>query len=675
MAAIQSIGVGSGVLTSDLIDQLVEVEKAPTEKRLDAKQEEFEAELSAFGQIKNAITDLRLPMRILSNPTAINEKTISSTSSAITASASASSPVGTYAIKVDQLALAHSLVSPASASYASPDDVVGTGSMIFLFGTTSYDEPTDAYTGFLPNPDKGLKSITIDSSNNTLEGIKKTINEADFGVQASIINDGNGYRLLISSADTGEDNSIQIIVSDADGVHNDTAGLSAFAFNSSATNMIQTQEGQNALMQLNGITIERESNQVSEIIEGVTLKLTETTTGPVTLSITQDTEKVVERVKDFIDKYNIVKDLINEYTDYDEATQQGALLMGDSTLRNVERQLQAMISAIVPGLENSAIRSLPEIGISTNRENGNLTLNETKLRDAILDHPDDVSALFSRAGNTSDALIKYGSHSSTTTQPGTYDIEITQIATRASLTSAAVTNFTIDSNNDAFTIKFENDNAKEYSIILDAGTYTGAQLALEIQAKINTAANSSLSEVSFDGTNLVINQSKYGANAAIEITAIDFNSADLGLSIATGTAGVNVEGTINGQTATGTGQSLKLNKEGDPANGIAITVVGGAIGPRGDVSIVKGFADQMVTKLNDFLAFNGTFTNKTNTLSENLSEIQRQRDDLADRIINFRRRLEKQFTAADLLVNRLDTTRDYVKQQLDAIMNTTIGKK
>ena len=68
MANVSSVGIGSGVLTSDLIDQLVEAERAPTEKRLDFKEEEITTELSIFGQIQSAVTDLRLPSRTLADP-------------------------------------------------------------------------------------------------------------------------------------------------------------------------------------------------------------------------------------------------------------------------------------------------------------------------------------------------------------------------------------------------------------------------------------------------------------------------------------------------------------------------------------------------------------------------------------------------------------------------------
>ena len=72
MANISSIGIGSGVLTSDLIDQLSEAERAPTELRLDRKEAEVEAKLSAVGRINSALIDLRLPSRVLSNPDALN---------------------------------------------------------------------------------------------------------------------------------------------------------------------------------------------------------------------------------------------------------------------------------------------------------------------------------------------------------------------------------------------------------------------------------------------------------------------------------------------------------------------------------------------------------------------------------------------------------------------------
>jgi flagellar hook-associated protein 2 len=111
MANVSSVGIGSGVLTSDLIDQLVSAERTPTEKRLDAKQESVTAELSLFAKLQSAVTDLRLPARTLSNAGTFSELTVNSGSSAFTATASLGAVAGNYTLEVESLAKAQSLSS------------------------------------------------------------------------------------------------------------------------------------------------------------------------------------------------------------------------------------------------------------------------------------------------------------------------------------------------------------------------------------------------------------------------------------------------------------------------------------------------------------------------------------------------------------------------------------
>src|SRR5690606_37003123 len=135
----------------------------------------------------------------------------------LTATAASNADVGNYKINVLQLAESHGL---ASAAFSDPNAVLGTGTLTIKFGTTDYDADTGVYNGFSQNAGKGTLTLTIDSSNNTLVGIRDAINKAQAGVTAAIVstNDGTEHRLVLSSTDTGAKNSMQIsIEGDSDG--------------------------------------------------------------------------------------------------------------------------------------------------------------------------------------------------------------------------------------------------------------------------------------------------------------------------------------------------------------------------------------------------------------------------------------------------------------------------
>ena len=171
MAGISSLGIGSGVLTSDLVDQLVAAERAPTENRLTQKTQQSEALLSAYGKLRSAITELRLPMRQLSS--ADNLKAFSAISSNENIGVSVDSTKasrGSYSLDVTSLASAQALAS--QAVFADKDSAsVGQGTLQLSVGGK-------------------VKDITIDSSNNTLQGMADAINEANAGVSAGIIDTG-----------------------------------------------------------------------------------------------------------------------------------------------------------------------------------------------------------------------------------------------------------------------------------------------------------------------------------------------------------------------------------------------------------------------------------------------------------------------------------------------------
>ncbi len=195
MAGISSLGTGSGLDLNSLIDQLVAAERAPVENRLNLKEADLQAKLSAFGNLKGAVSSLQDSLKGMTK-LGTDRSATSSDDTVLTATAQSTALVGEYSVQVsdDHLATAHSL---ASKAYESSTSVVGTGTLTIDFGTTEYDEDTEAYTGFTTTADKGPHTVTIDTTNNTLEGVKNAINEADIGVNAVIVNDGSGYRSVV----------------------------------------------------------------------------------------------------------------------------------------------------------------------------------------------------------------------------------------------------------------------------------------------------------------------------------------------------------------------------------------------------------------------------------------------------------------------------------------------
>tara|TARA_R110001592_G_scaffold287609_1_gene556458 strand:- start:122 stop:2107 length:1986 start_codon:yes stop_codon:yes gene_type:complete len=658
MANISSIGIGSGVLTGELIDKLANSERAPTEARLNKQEEGITAQLSLFGQIQSAITDLRLPSRTLANPSLFESKSISAGNTAFSgAISSTSAKAGTYTLEVTDLAKSQTLTS---GLFADKDTTtLGTGSLaITVNGTTS--------------------NVTIDNTNNTLEGVAAAINEsASSTVTASIINTGSGYKLVLNSNETGLENAISIAVTDTgDGISTDEFGLSRLSYTTGALQLTESQAAEDAQFIFNGVAITRASNTVDDLISGVTLTLNSTNeNSPSSLIIKNDTSAVVDKVVEFVEKFNALQTLINDNSQFDPsgATDNG-ILLGDSTTRTIMNQVRRVLGTSVEGLAGASVRSLAEVGITTNFQTGLMTLNESTLKSKLEASPSDVSALFSDQGRVTDGQVTFET-ASLNTKPGTYDIDVTVAATRGALSGSVSlgASTTIDANNDTFTIKIDGTTSTE--ITLQAGSYTQEQLAAEIQSKINEDTNLSAAgksvTVTLDGSNqLVINSNIYGASSKVEITAVDTNTlTQLGLDAGLGTDGVDVEGTINGVTAVGSGQSLSAASDDDSA-GIRLTIAGSAIGSRGSVTYIEGIAEQMVDLITRFVSVDGSISVKNDRLTKELALIDEDRAKLTERIETLTARLAKQFTAADIIVSQLNSTQDFVSQQLAALAGT-----
>ena len=653
MANISSLGLGSGVLNSDLVDQLVQAERAPTENRLTQKTEQTQALLSAYGKLRSAVTELRLPMRQLSAPDNLKAFSASSSNEGIGVSVdSTKASRGTYSVEVTSLAGAQALAS--RDVFADRDATsVGQGTLTLNVG----DKTTN---------------ITVDNSNDTLQGLANAINDSDAGVSAGVIDTGNGFQLVLSADETGTANAVSISVSgDTGGTDTDNQGLSRFAFNTGMDTDAGLQEtiaASDAVMKINGVEVTRSTNSFENVIDGLTFDITET--GSSTIKVQQDLGAVADRVQGFVDKFNSLQSTIDSLAGFNAEAGVGSLLTGDSTVRSIQNQLRQVLTRVVPGLENSSVRSLADVGITTNFETGGLEFDRARFEEQLKNNPDDVTALFAEQGRTTDSQVEFV-RSGLNTEPGRYDINITQAATQGALSGAAFTApLTIGAGNDELT--FQVNGETSVSVQLTQQTYNTAQeLADEIQAQLNAnnALNASGSGVQVgigSGGELTFTSSDYGSDSNVSLTSVEDGSA-YGLSAATGTSGIDVAGTIGGRTAEGDGQVLFLGSGNGGASGLQVRILGDQTGSRGSITFVEGVAERTVDLVSSFVGADGAIESRTESLNRDLEQIQENQARLEERIAAYRERLVSQFTAADSLISQLNSTQDYVSQQLAAL--------
>jgi flagellar hook-associated protein 2 len=663
MPTITASGLGSGLDINGIVSQLVAAEGQPASQRLDLKEAEFQARLSAFGVLKGSVSAFQSSLSSLTSISAFQSSSASSSETDVAeVSISGSAAPGDYELNVTQLAKAHSLVTDGSlgaAKFTSLADVVGTGTLTFKFGATSYDPEIDSYTGFVQNADKPEQSVQI--TDGSLSGIRDAVNAAGIGVNAAIIFDGTNYRLSFSSADSGAAQSLQIAVTDDDLDPDDAAGLSLLSFNETSNNMLQTQAGQDAGLTLNGIPITSSDNTLTETIDGLTIKLG--AEGNSTLSVTQNASGIIANIESFVSSHNSLATTINDLTAYNAEEESSGVLNGDSTLRILENQLRRMLSGSVTG-SVTGFSVLADIGITRNSSDGTLVLDSGKLAEAVADDPDAIISLFAAYGRPSDSLVEY-SKATDETVPGEYAINITQLATRGDLVASVAANLTITSgSNDSLSMSVD---GVETTVTLSAGTYTAAALALEIQSKLNGSDEFSSNDVavviSESAGVLSVVSNRFGSASSVSATGGNAVTGLFGGSPVV-TDGLDVAGTIGGSLATGSGQTLTATGDAD---GLAIRVTGGVTGDRGSVTFSRGYAEQVDSFLSSVLASDGTLASVTDSLNDSVDEIQDDREALARRLDLIEARLLRQFSALDSLISNLQSTSSFLTSQLAAL--------
>ena len=378
-------GTGSGLDIDGLVASLVAAERVPAETRLNAREASISSLSSSFSSAKAAVSDFEAAANKLALANTFSQfATSSSDTTKATISATSSASLGSYQLAVTNLASAQTL---ASGTFSATTDTLGTGTLTIAIGTPAYSGST--YSSFSQT---SSVDITIDSSNNTLAGVRDAINSAGAGVNASILKNGDDYQLLLVAEETGLSKSMSITVSDSEGGDTDDGGLSRLAFNSSGSQLTQSAAGANANFSINGLSVSSASNTVTDVIDGVTLNLLSATSSAITIEVKTDTDTIVSDVQAFVDKYNAYTTLFKDLTKYDATTGTAGVLQGDSTARSVMSQIRSELGKSVTGLSGS-YTSLADVGISIDKS-GVMTFTQSTFKTAFATAPTEVTGVF-----------------------------------------------------------------------------------------------------------------------------------------------------------------------------------------------------------------------------------------------------------------------------------------
>jgi flagellar hook-associated protein 2 len=362
---------GSVINVSSLVSQLVAVAQAPRQALITSQTQTVTTQISALGSLKGALSTFQSSLSTLATSSAFNAQTAtSSNQSVFTATAGSGAASGAYSLTVSQLAQGQQLLSNAFAGGGSA--TTGTGTLGIAVGGSTF-------------------SVTVSSSNNTLNGIAAAINSASGnpGITATVLQGNDGGHLVLTSSLTGAANTIQVTETDGG------TGLANLTYGSGNTaHYTQQAAALDAQFSVAGVNSTSSSNTVTNAIGGVTLNLLGKTSGtPATLTVGSDTSSVQANISKFVAAYNTLAGTFSTLGSFDSTTNTAGPMLGNPILTGVESQVRGTFNSIV-STGSPTYNTLASIGITSNAD-GTLSVDTTALSSALSSNFNAVSQLFS----------------------------------------------------------------------------------------------------------------------------------------------------------------------------------------------------------------------------------------------------------------------------------------
>jgi len=658
-------GLITGLDTSSIIDGLLSLQQNRVDQ-LNLRKQRIIGEQTAFKGVEAKLLGLSSVLGSLSRSVdnVFDQRTATvSDEELVSAAATDKAVAGVYSIRVDVLARAHQI---ASQGYASSESSITEGSLTIQVGNGT------------------ASTITVDSTNNTLQGLAAAINASDSEVAASIINDGSGstpFRLLLASENTGAANVINITnnlaASSGDAIRPDFSGTAVQAA-SDASVTIGSGAG--------AITIQNATNEIDGLITGVTLKLLAADVNKyVTVTVSEDTESAQMVIEDFVGAFNDLMSYVDDQVRYNAESDEPGILLGNRSVISIQDEIRDTVTSVVAGA-NSTMNRLSALGISVN-DLGRLVINSSQLEDALAGRVDgvsmsDVKAVFALTGTSDNGGVQF-LLGSTDTKESTvpYEVDISQAAERATIvaTNALAASTIIDGSNDTLTITV--DGELSGSLTLAHGTYTRQELADHLDAVIDAdeELGSRSVTVTLQSNALKITSDAYGSHSEATIGAGNALTT-LGFGGSETDQGQDVAGKfiVDGaeETATGTGQLLVGDSSNDNTAGlqVRITLTGGQIqaGSEANLTITRGIASSLDRILGDML---DPATGQLKTIGDGFDDRIETIDEGIDRVnelIDSRRNaLIEEFAGLEVTISQLQTTSNFLAAQLTSLVSLT----
>ena len=387
---LTSLGSGSGVDTAALVSSLVTAQFANQSAALTARADTLMSQISSVSTVKNAIGTFSAALGTLVKGGTLTTQPVSSNSGVVSASALPGAKLAGLSSSLTVTQLAGTQIAVSRTPVADRTASIGTGTLTLTLGTATTDG-SGAMTGFTA---RSGTSITIDiaSGSDSLDGIAAAINAKGAGVSASVVTDADGSAYLSLKGASGAAQAFTL-----QATTDDTGNLARLNVGVGATGTRLSSVAQNAKLIVDGVSVERTSNTVGDLVTGAKLQLA--ATGSVSLTSATPADALSNAVTDFVDAYNQVLSTLKTATDPITG-----VLKSDTAAKSLLTQLKGItLTGLVPGGAAGTPTTLAAIGVATGRD-GSLSVNSATLTRALSDTPQAVEAMFAYSPDASSGL-------------------------------------------------------------------------------------------------------------------------------------------------------------------------------------------------------------------------------------------------------------------------------
>jgi flagellar hook-associated protein 2 len=372
-SALSSLGIGSGVLTADIIDKLKGVDENSTIKPIESKISLNSQKQESFSLLSSYMNLLKGNSSALKYDTMFYKNSIS-TSGDVGVTIDSGASIPSFTLETTTLA---------------KKDITKFGAM------------ADKDTTYVAGGSGVLKINNFEipyTSTTTLADLSQSINDiAGSSVSSSILKSAEGeYNLVISSKETGSTEALTITDTDDGTLGTGSLNSALFAAYDPDTNPYgyeKIQTASDATFKYNGITMTRSSNTIDDIASGlhVTLKKEGDNSN---ITVSSDYSELISEIESFVENYNTLTSNLYDMTTYNQDTGMQGVFNNDTFVKSISRELSKAVFST-----NGSGDSLANYGISI-AQDGTMSFDSSVLEEKLEDDADSVRLFFSGGTDT-----------------------------------------------------------------------------------------------------------------------------------------------------------------------------------------------------------------------------------------------------------------------------------